>query len=161
MHPGEHGPQVSTGPPPDQPARHGPAASGRVPPLQPRCAIIRQQSVSGQQSAGVSLAITHQCCPNQPNPLTQALGRELVQLHSALKHQTLAVITAVRGKCAVVSSGLSGPAPRSCPHPEEEHTSNTLSQAMGDQLRSPHWWLLEGQWHRGMRQASGWDRKAT
>lgn len=55
--------------------------------------------------------------------------------------------------------GLSAPAPQPCPHPEEEHTSNTLSQAMGDQLRSPHWWLLEGQWHRGMLQASGWDRK--
>lgn len=59
----------------------------------------------------------------------------------------------------VASSGLSAPAPQSSPHPEEEHI-NTLFQAMGDELGSPHWWLLEGQWHRGMLQASRWDKKA-
>uniref|UniRef100_A0A8C3MQQ0 Uncharacterized protein n=1 Tax=Geospiza parvula TaxID=87175 RepID=A0A8C3MQQ0_GEOPR len=87
-----------------------PRTGSCVPPLQPRCASIRQQSVKGQQSAGVSLAGTHQCHPNQLSPLTWALGRGLVQFCPALQQETLAVVTAVLGQCTVASSGLSAPA---------------------------------------------------
>lgn len=148
--PDEHGPQDRLGPP--QMSLHAmvqlPAAaclhcSPDVPALGNKVC----------QASRVSLAVIHQCHPNQPSPLSRALGRGLVQFCPALKHQTRAVVT---GQCAVVSS---------VPHSHvliqrRSITSNTLSQAMGDQLGSPHWWLLEGQWHRGMLQASAWGRKA-